>query len=142
MNRFCTSCGCACGAQDNFCTACGAPLIKQEAPTQAPLNTAIPPQQQPTQPQNNQAQKNEQWALVSMVLGIVAVAGAWLPLIGLPVCITGIVFGVMGKDSAKRNNAIAGIVLSAVGLLIFIGKSFLPLGSWLMQMLFYSGNTL
>ena len=51
-----------------------------------------------------------------MVLGLVGIVAWLLPIIGLPVTITGLVFGIRARNSAGRSKAIAGIVLCSIFL--------------------------
>jgi hypothetical protein len=55
-----------------------------------------------------------------MILGIVAAAVGWIPLCGLVAlapAIVGIVLGALGLKSEKRRGmAIAGIILSVIGI--------------------------
>ena len=55
-------------------------------------------------------------ATTSMVLGLVGIVAWLLPIIGLPVTITGLVFGIRARNSAGRSKAIAGIVLCSIFL--------------------------
>lgn len=55
-------------------------------------------------------------AVASLVLGIISMIAWCLPIIGLPVAIAGLVLGVLDRQSSKAGMAIAGIVLSSVGL--------------------------
>jgi hypothetical protein len=55
-------------------------------------------------------------ATTSMVLGLVGIVAWFLPIIGLPVTITGLVFGIKSRNSAGRSKAIAGIVLCSIFL--------------------------
>ena len=57
--------------------------------------------------------------LLSLILGLVSIFGLF-PFIQLPAGIAGLVLGIRSRSSANRGLAIAGIVLSAVGLL-FMG---------------------
>jgi hypothetical protein len=51
-----------------------------------------------------------------MVLGLVGIIAWLLPIIGLPVTITGLVFGIKSRHSAARSKAITGIVLCSIFL--------------------------
>jgi hypothetical protein len=66
------------------------------------------------------AEPGDGMALASMILGIVAAAIGWIPvcgLIALAPAITGIVLGSLGlKSPRRRGMAIAGIILSVVGI--------------------------
>jgi hypothetical protein len=55
---------------------------------------------------------------VSLVLGILGLIGWCLPIVGLPMTITGLVFGVKGQNGSNRGQATAGIVLTALGLML------------------------
>ena len=59
-------------------------------------------------------------AIASMVLGIIGLFAWFLPIIGLPVTITGLVLGIKGKNSANRGMAIAGIVMTIMGLTLSV----------------------
>lgn len=56
-------------------------------------------------------------ATIGLILGIVGLVAWFIPLIGAPVTITGLIFSKKGLRSLKRKLAIAGIVLSSIGLL-------------------------
>ncbi len=55
-------------------------------------------------------------AIASLVLGLVGLIAWLLPLAGYPVTIVGIVMGVKGLKSEKKSLAIAGLILSIIGL--------------------------
>jgi len=57
-------------------------------------------------------------ANTSMVLGLVGIVAWFLPIIGFPVTITGLVFGIKAGHSAARGKAIAGIVLCSIFLTV------------------------
>jgi hypothetical protein len=61
-------------------------------------------------------------ALTSMILGIVAAAIGWVPLCGivaLAPAIVGVVLGALGlKSERRRGMAIAGIILSVIGIVL------------------------
>ena len=57
-------------------------------------------------------------AIASLVLGIVAMIAWLVPIAGLPVSVTGIVFGVLGRNSPGRRMAIWGIVLASIALVL------------------------
>jgi hypothetical protein len=59
----------------------------------------------------------DKWAIASFVLGLVSVFGM-LVFVTFPAAIPGLVLGIMSVRSAKRRYAIAGIVLSLVGLIV------------------------
>lgn len=68
----------------------------------------------PTQP-------NRSWAAItSLVLGILNLCGWIIPICGGLFGVLGVIFGILGLKSTQRGLAIAGIVLSALTLLLTI----------------------
>lgn len=62
-------------------------------------------------------------AITSLAMGIFSCL-AWLfPLCGLPISVLALILGIVGINSSKRNLAIAGIVMSAIGLILTIINS-------------------
>jgi len=59
-------------------------------------------------------------ATASLVLGLIAIVAWFIPLIGLPVTIAGLVLGIKGLGPQRRGKAIAGIVLSTIFLVITV----------------------
>lgn len=57
-------------------------------------------------------------ATASLILGILSLFGWCLPIVGLPMSITGMVLGIKNLQAANRSAAIAGIVLNAIGLVL------------------------
>ncbi|MEO0587883.1 MAG: DUF4190 domain-containing protein [Planctomycetota bacterium] len=55
-------------------------------------------------------------AIASLVLGCVAMIAWCIPLVGLPVSVVGLILGILDRQSPKRGLAIAGVVLSSIGL--------------------------
>lgn len=74
----------------------------------------------PAQPQNG-------LGLAALILGIVAFLTSWFPLLGIPVGVVGLILGILGLNKVKkglatnRGMALAGVILSAIGLLFAIG---------------------
>lgn len=62
-------------------------------------------------------------ATASMVLGIIGMVAWIVPLVGVPVTTLALVFGISNRHSARRGQAIAGIVLACISipLIIFSG---------------------
>ena len=56
-------------------------------------------------------------AVASLVLGIISLIAWFIPPFGLPISIVGLVLGIKSVKSEKRGMAIAGIVMSAIGLI-------------------------
>lgn len=55
-------------------------------------------------------------ATIGLVLGIIGLVAWFIPLIGAPITIIGLIFSIKGLKSLKRGVAIAGIILSSIGL--------------------------
>lgn len=56
----------------------------------------------------------------SVVLGGLSLLGWLIPLIGLPLSIAGLVYGIKSLKTTHHRRAVVGIVLSAIGLLLSI----------------------
>jgi Na+/proline symporter len=65
-------------------------------------------------------QGNSDLAIASLVLGIISLLAWLLPILGVPIAVVGLVFGVMSRNSPRRRMAIAGMVMSAIGLLAVV----------------------
>ena len=52
--------------------------------------------------------------ITSMILGIIGVLFAWIPIIGLPFCVLGLILGLAQKNWTKYGTAIAGVALNAL----------------------------
>ncbi len=59
-------------------------------------------------------------AIASLVLGILSLCGSVSLFCGGLISLIGIILGALGMNSKSRNMAIAGIVLSALGLILAI----------------------
>jgi uncharacterized membrane protein YphA (DoxX/SURF4 family) len=59
-------------------------------------------------------------AIASLVLGILGLLGWCLPIVGLPMTITGLVLGIKGHSSRNQGMAVAGIVLNIIGLVLSV----------------------
>lgn len=59
-------------------------------------------------------------AIASLVLGIISLGAWFLPICGLPVSITGLILGIVGRNSSKSGMATAGIVMTIIGLVLGI----------------------
>jgi len=96
-----------------FCGKCG----NRSAPQTSQLNT------QAYQTIQSQTVDQKGKAVASMVLGCIGMIAWFLPIIGLPIQIVGIVLGVKGKKSSKSGIAVAGLVLSIIGLVLTIANA-------------------
>jgi len=65
----------------------------------------------------------------SLILGLVSIFGLFVPLM-LPAGIAGLVLGVRSLSSSRRGMAVAGIVLSCVGLLIDAVLGYMLFDMW------------
>jgi hypothetical protein len=85
-------------------------------PTVPPVPTqpGYPPQPPIPAVQGNQG---DGMAIASLIIGIIGGLAWCLPFVGVPMAIIGIVLGVMGMKSSKRNLAIIGVVLCGLSLL-------------------------
>jgi hypothetical protein len=59
-------------------------------------------------------------AIASLVLGILSLCASVAWFCGGPISVVGIVLGILGMKSSGRKLAIAGIALSAVGLVLMV----------------------
>ena len=64
-------------------------------------------------------------SLTSMILGIAGFLAWCIPLVGFPVCITGLILGIIGIKKGGKGMAIAGIIMCSITLLLTIGNSVL-----------------
>lgn len=103
------------------CPFC-AELIQEEAIVCRHCGRTLTTASAYTQPQKKD---NSGLAITSLAMGIFSCL-AWLfPICGLPVSVLALIFGIVGLNSSKRNLAIAGIVMSAIGLILTIINSLL-----------------
>jgi len=57
-------------------------------------------------------------AIASLILGIITLFAWCLPICGAPLAIAGVITGILGLSSSSRGMAIAGLILSGLGLLL------------------------
>jgi|SRR5579871_1138435 len=69
-----------------------------------PIYRQFPPEREPGNP------------VVSLVLGILGLCAWIIPLFGLPITIVGLIFGINALKRVQKGMAIAGVVLSIIGL--------------------------
>ena len=106
---FCSRCGNELKGEERFCNKCGNPIN----------NVTI------ENNNNNYTDKKSSQAMVGFILGLCSIAAWFIPLVGYPVTITGIVFSAKGMDSNNKGKAIAGLTLSIIFLIITIINSIL-----------------
>jgi hypothetical protein len=59
-------------------------------------------------------------AIAALILSIFSMVTWLLPIIGLPISITGLVLGIIGRKGSNRGLAITGIILSSVSLVLVL----------------------
>ncbi len=84
-----------------------------------------------TPPPSPQQPDRQGVAIASLVLGGLSLLSFCLVICAAPLGLAGIITGIAGLKSSRRGLAIAGIVLSAIGLFVsvllaLIGAAFLP----------------
>ena len=80
----------------------------------------------------NKTDKKSTIAMVGFILGLASIIAWFIPLIGFPVTICGIVFSALGLNSNNRPKAVAGLTLSIIFLVVtFINSA--------MGVILYSG---
>lgn len=68
--------------------------------------------------------REDNFAIAGFIIGIVSLCAWFLPCVGLPVTITGLVLSIMGLKSEKNKTfAIVGTVLCGLGLLASIANA-------------------
>jgi uncharacterized membrane protein len=61
--------------------------------------------------------------MASLVLGIIGLMAWIFPLVGFPVTIVGLILGVKGLKNENNKTALAGMILSIIGLVATIVSS-------------------
>lgn len=85
--------------------------------------TQLPPTEPWIDPSGGQgAPQSNGMSMASMVLGIVGMVAWCLPILGLPICIIGLVLGITGKPKGAPGMAVTGIVLSSIGLVLTLAN--------------------
>lgn len=124
---ICKSCGYENAEGSVFCANCGASM-------EAPVAEVVVDQPIVEAPVVAEKKKSEPMGIISMILGIVGLLGSTICsclcgcLGGSPallMCIAGVVLGVIGMNKSKKlgeknTMALVGIILSGVGILLFI----------------------
>jgi hypothetical protein len=119
---FCSNCGTRIDEEMKFCPKCGISAIAEPNMQSEPVEdnsqllTVLPVNEISVSDKNVQA-------ITSLVLGIVGLLSLLFePLVALPVTIIGLITGVIGQKSTKKNMATAGLILSIIGLVVTIIK--------------------
>ncbi len=77
-------------------------------------------QESQTNAQQNSVLKVNKKATTSLVLGIIGLIAWFIPIIGLPITLTGLIFGIKGINSTKKTRAIVGVTFCIIGLVLTI----------------------
>lgn len=104
-NNFCPKCGAENDQMSKYCIVCGKAL------TQTKNHTVY------TKDRSTQAKLSLIFGILSAVFGILCCCGV----LYIPAILTGIaslILGIMSVKSEKKGNAIAGIVLGIIGILL------------------------
>jgi Domain of unknown function (DUF4190) len=100
---------------------------RETTATQEPPRSTASPLDQHAPPTATQAGRSGR-ATASMVLGIISIPAALLTLLGLIIGVVGLVLGVTAKSDidrrglTNRGQAVAGIVLSSIGLVLAVAN--------------------
>lgn len=73
--------------------------------------------------------------MIGFILGLVSIIAWYIPLVGYPVTVCGIIFSALGMNSKNKGKAVAGLVLSIIFLVVTIINSIL--GAILVNMFYY-----
>lgn len=72
---------------------------------------------------NSNTNKNSVKGLTGFILGLCSLIAWYIPLIGFPVTILGIIFSAFGINSNRKGMAIAGLILSIIFFVVTIINS-------------------
>lgn len=73
----------------------------------------------PVSPQPSTGGNERLFAIGSLVIGVINLCAWFLPICGFPLGIAGLALGYFGmKDASQKNLAIAGMVLSGIGIML------------------------
>lgn len=95
-------------------------VSQQLNPTAIPADPAASPQNLTVNVMQTATQPKNSIGTAGFVLAIVAILISWLPLLGFIVWILGAVFSLVGLSKQPRGLAIAGSVLSFIGIVLLI----------------------
>ena len=125
---FCKHCGAEIEPGSAFCPACGKPTGK--SPIQQPDQQAQQPQQQfnntnqtsttTTVIVENKGSHSNGLGTAGFVLSLIAFFVCWIPVIDFVVWFLGALFSFIGIFKKPRGLAIAGLVISFIGIIILL----------------------
>lgn len=84
---------------------------------------------------SSNADKKATKGMIGFILGLVSIIAWYIPLIGYPVTVCGIIFSSLGINSKNKGKAVAGLVLSIIFLIVTLINSIL--GAILVNMFYY-----
>jgi len=106
--KYCVNCGAEIDEKAEICPKCGVrqpeSTISRQSSFQNNTNEYI------TKPKKDHA-------LVSFILGLIGIIAWFIPIIGFPVTIIGLIFGINSLKGKKRGMALAGVILCTIFLL-------------------------
>ncbi len=110
MAKFCKNCGAELNENQEVCLKCGI-KVDGESTKAATVSTSS---------------KQDKYAVVGMVLGLVSIIAWLIPLFGYPVTICGIVFSAKGLNSQQnKGKATVGLIFSILFLIVTLINSIL-----------------
>ena len=71
----------------------------------------------------NNTDKSSKKALAGFILGLCSIIAWYIPIVGFPVTILGIIFSALGINSKYKGLAIAGLILSIIFFIITLMNS-------------------
>lgn len=105
-NSFCQNCGAAITPLTEICVKCGARVAIAKVP-EVPMAEVKP--------------KSERTAVAALVLGIVSLFAWFIPLIGFPVSVSGIIVSILAiRRKQNKSMYLVGIIGSSIGLVLTI----------------------
>jgi len=69
---------------------------------------------------NQQEHKSNSMGIAGFVLAIVALILGWIPVLGWLIWLLGLIFSIVGVTRTPKGLAIAGLVISLLGLILLI----------------------
>lgn len=128
--KFCEQCGAKIDDQDTVCAYCGhqlSPKVQntQETQYQTVEQTDLTHTSASSMKPMQTSDAASKAANTGFILGLVSIVAWFLPIVGYPVTICGIVYSVKGLKANPNGKAIAGLILSIIFLIVTLVNSFL-----------------
>ena len=132
---FCESCGSSVPDGTSICPNCGSPIAQAAQPAYQQPAYQQPVYQQPAyqqpvvqvQPvvvqQQQPAGKSSGLAIAGLIMGIFTLLLCWVPIVGFIFGLLGLIFSIAGiakKNGGAKGAAVAGLVMTIVGAIVFI----------------------